>query len=245
MRFFVFLTLLFIPFIATSQAIMSWNIQDLGRAKYNRELVDDIGVVICESGVDIVAIQELVTSKWADKCMDVLAEETGYEYVLSPKTSGSGTEKYAFMWSDEVELIESYLDDCLEDKMSREPFIAKFVYNNDTIILRQVHLVPTNKNPEEEVNLLNYTDGLICGDFNLECTHQSYCFLSQGFNSTPCDEGTTLGRDNKPTNNNYDHFFVEKSLNFEYRGVYLYEHEDMRSLSDHLPLIIKINGNDD
>lgn len=228
------------PLLVNSQVIMSWNIQDLGKAKYNRELVDDIGRVIAESGADIIAIQELVTSNWGEKCVYEILLHANYNFVISEKTTGPGTERYVYLWNNNVQLIDHGLDTCLQDDINREPYEAIFLYKDKPIKIRQVHLVPSNKYPELEVSLLNYTDGIVCGDFNLTCSHYSYCFLNQNMNSSPCDIGTTLKRDGEISDSNYDHFFVDKNLNFKYHGPYLYEHENRRSLSDHLPIIIEI-----
>ena len=120
--------------------------------------------------------------------------------------------------------------------------MASFKINKKDITIRQVHLVPTNKVPQKEVeDLYCYKDGLICGDFNLTCNHLIYVPLKTYFNMPLCGKGTSLKRDGSVSENNYDHFLVDKKYKIIESKVYIYSYNgNKNTLSDHLPILIKL-----
>ncbi len=62
------------------------------------------------------------------------------------------------------------------------------------------------------------------------------------FNSPLCGFGTSLKRDGFVSENNYDHFFVDKSNKITDSKVFVYPYKGNRNvLSDHLPILIKLN----
>jgi endonuclease/exonuclease/phosphatase family metal-dependent hydrolase len=62
------------------------------------------------------------------------------------------------------------------------------------------------------------------------------------FNSPLCGLGTSLKRDGNVSENNYDHFFVDKTFKILESKVYIYPYKGNRNiLSDHLPILIKLN----
>ena len=240
------LTLLFfiISFTSQSQTILSWNIQDLGETKYKKDsIITSISQVIKSSNADIIAIQEVVTTNYGDSCIIKISKIIGFNYVISPKTTGDGSERYAYLYRKNIKLNWSKLDATLQDSINREPFMASFKYKKKEIIVRQVHLVPTNKNPQQEVqDLYCYKDGIICGDFNLTCSHLIFIPLQKYFNMPFCDKGTSLKRDGSVSLNNYDHFLVDKTYKISESKVYLYTHKGNRNtISDHLPILLKLN----
>ena len=225
-----------------SQTIMSWNIQNLGQTKFQRDtIVPQIANIMIRSGADIIAIQEVVTRNYGDSCVIQIAKIMNYSYIISEPTTGNGSERYAFLWRKGIKLNWAKLDKDLEDVIDREPFIGSFTYKGKEIILRQIHIVPTAKNPKKEVvHLYKYKDGIICGDFNLSCKDPVYTPLLSSFNSSGfCGKGTSLKRDGTVSDNNYDHFFVGKEHQIKESKVYLYDYKwNRNSLSDHLPIIL-------
>jgi len=238
------LTLLFVllPMIGFSQTIMSWNIQNLGQTKFQRDtIVPQIATVMKSSGADIIAIQEVVTRNYGDSCVIQIAKILDYNYIISEITTGNGSERYVFLWRKDIKLNWAKLDKDLEDVIDREPFVGSFDYKGKEIVLRQVHLVPTAKNPKNEVvHLYKYKDGIICGDFNLSCKDPIYAPLLSSFNTSDfCGSGTSLKRDGTASTNNYDHFFVGKEHQIKESKIYFYDYKwNRNSLSDHLPIIL-------
>jgi endonuclease/exonuclease/phosphatase family metal-dependent hydrolase len=221
---------------------MSWNIQNLGESKYKKDtIVPKLADVIKSSEADIVAIQEVVTGTYGDSCIIQLAKLLNYNYTISGKTTGEGSERYAFLYRKTIVMKWSKLDVTLQDSIDREPFMACFEWNKKTFVVRQVHLVPTSKNPQKEVAKLNYKDGIICGDFNLTCNHLIFTNLKLIFNSPLCGKGTSLKRDGAVSENNYDHFLVDKTFTIKSSQVYVYPFKWNRNiLSDHLPILISL-----
>lgn len=238
------LLILFWGFFSYSQKIMSWNIQNLGESKFKKDtILPKIFDVIKSSEVDIVAIQEVITGKYGDSCIIKLSKMLDFNYVISDKTKGDGSERYAFLYKKTIKLKWSKLDKSLEDSLDREPFMACFEVNKKNFVIRQVHLVPTSKNPQKEVAMLRYTDGIICGDFNLTCNHLIFTKLKTIFQSPLCGKGTSLKRDGQVSENNYDHFLVDKTFTIKSSKVYLYPFKFNRNiLSDHLPIIIELQN---
>jgi len=241
-RLSILLILILFPIFSISQTIMSWNIQNLGQVKFKRDtIVPQIANVMKSSGADIIAIQEVVTSRYGDSCVILLSKLLDYNYIISEKTTGSGSERYAFLWRKDIKLNWANLDKDLESVIDREPFIASFNFKNKNIIIRQVHIVPITKNPKKEIkHLYRYKDGIICGDFNLSCKDPIYTPLLSSFNvSSFCGKGTSLKRDGTISLNNYDHFFIGKEYKVKETKIYFYDYKWNRNfLSDHLPIIL-------
>jgi len=244
MKNYLFLLFTFISIISYSQTILSWNIQNLGETKFKKDsTISQISKVIKSSKADIIAIQEVVTGSYGDSCIIKISKILDYNYTISEKTSGDGSERYAFLYKKTIRLNWSKLDATLQDSINREPFMASFKVKKKDLIIRQVHLVPTSKNPQQEVQkLYTYKDGVICGDFNLTCKHLIYIPLKTHFNMPLCGKGTSLKRDGTVSENNYDHFLVEKSYKILESSVFIYSYPGNRNtLSDHLPILIKLN----
>jgi endonuclease/exonuclease/phosphatase family metal-dependent hydrolase len=176
MKALLLIICLFFINITYTQRVMSWNIQYLGKSKFLKDtIVPQIAKVMSDSKCDIIAIQELVINKYGDSCIIQLANELNFNYVISNKTTGDGTERYAFLYHKAITLNYAYLDTTLQDLINREPYVASFKYKCNDIIIRQIHVVPKSKNPQNEINYLTkYNDGIICGDFNLNTKHILY-----------------------------------------------------------------------
>jgi endonuclease/exonuclease/phosphatase family metal-dependent hydrolase len=237
----ILLFLFFIlPMITISQVVMSWNIRDLGKAKYERDtIIPAIANVMIESKADIIAVQEVVLNSYGDSCIIQLANILKYNYVISARTSGDAAERYAYIYRKDIKLDTSYLESRLADLITREPFVAHFTYNCRELVIRQVHLVPPSKNPAAEVrHLYYYKDGIICGDFNLTDLSDVYTPFYSYFKSPLLGQPTTLKMDGGISTNSYDHFLVDDNIKVNHQYVFDYKYVSRRSLSDHLPIII-------
>lgn len=234
-----------LSFLSYSQTILSWNIQNLGETKYKKDsVISQISTVIKSSNADIVAIQEVITGPYGDSCIIKIAKIIDYNYTISNRTTGEGAERYAYLYKKSITLNYSKLDVTLQDSIDREPFVASFKINKKDLVIREVHLVPTSKTPQKEVEkLYQYKDGIICGDFNLTCKHLIYIPMLKNFNSPLCGKGTSLKRDGAVSENNYDHFFVDKTYQILESKVFVYPYIGNRNtLSDHLPIFIKLKS---
>jgi endonuclease/exonuclease/phosphatase family metal-dependent hydrolase len=220
---------------------MSWNIRDLGKAKYERDtIIPAIANVMLESKADIIAIQEIVLSSYGDSCVIQLSNILNFNYTISNRTSGDGAERYAYLYRKDITLDTSYLESELSDVISREPFVAHFNYYCRELVIRQVHLVPSSKNPAAEVKqLYYYKDGIICGDFNLTDLSVVYEPLYEYFSSPLLGQPTTLKMDGTISTNSYDHFLVDDDIKINHYYVFDYKYDWFRrGLSDHLPIVI-------
>lgn len=240
------LFLLFVSFslLSYSQTILSWNIQNLGETKFKRDsVIEQISKVISSANADVVAIQEVVTGPYGDSCIKKISKIIGYNYIISKRTTGDGSERYAYLFKKNIQMISNSLETSLQDSIDREPFVVNLKINKKDVTIRQVHLVPTSKTPQKEVEkLYRYKSGIICGDFNLNCKHLIYIPMFRYFNSPLCGLGTSLKRDGTVSENNYDHFFIDKTFKILESKVYIYPYRGNRNiLSDHLPILIKLN----
>jgi len=224
-----------------AQTIMSWNIENLGETKYRRDtILPHIYNIIKESGADIIAIQEVTLSKYGDSCIIYLSEKLNYNYIISNRTTGSSPERYAFLWSKKIKLNWSRLDGDIEQHINREPYIASFKIKNRDIVIRQVHLSPSNKNPMSEFLLLrNMRSDILCGDFNIKCNR--LVTANNGYYIPLCGKPTTLKIDGTTTKNDYDHFLVAIPFRIKQSYVFEYKVEFNRNvISDHLPIVIRL-----
>jgi deoxyribonuclease-1-like protein len=229
--------------VVLGQTILSWNIANLGETKYKKDTILPIIVkVLKESKADIIAIQEVVVNTYGDSCIIFLAKKLNYNYIISKKTTGEGTERYAYLYNKTIKMNYNHLDTLLQDSIDREPYIASFTYNKKEIIIRQIHTVPTSKNPEYEISKLKYTTGIICGDFNLTDEHLIFIPLLKIFESPLLGKPTTLKKNGDLSKNSYDHFLINKKIKFKFAAVMEYNYKYNKNLiSDHLPIMLIIN----
>lgn len=237
------LLLILFPLLSFSQTIMSWNIQNLGETKFkNDSILQKIVSIISTENPDIVAVQEVVTSKYGSLCIEKIAKQLNYNFVVSKATNGAGKEKYAYIYKKSITLISAKLESKLDTLIDREPFVANFNYNNKIIKLINIHVVPSTKIPQNEIAVLSnfYNDGIILGDFNLTDKHVVYVKLLTRFTSPLYGQLTSLRRDGT-LNKSYDHFLVYNSYSIESAKVVNYNCLYNRNkISDHLPIILKL-----
>lgn len=264
----------------TSLKIVSWNFQDLGSSKDANELAFAANLL---KNYDIVAIQEVVTSPAGAQAVAKLVDEldrkgANWDYKVSDPTSGDGSERYAYLWKDsKVALKSDFLTKAkdLDEDLDREPYMARFeakkgAIKGETIMLASFHAVPTSKDPEKEVILLNKlhdayrNDNLmVMGDFNLSEEKEAFDPLKEdGYQPVLKDQKTSLKmklKDNgEYLNKEYDNIFVESAvLDFKASGIIdfveVYRRQQneeplsqetlslARKISDHLPIWADVN----
>jgi len=262
------LTLIFTLFFITSFSqidttylnIVSWNIQNFGKSKS----VEEIQYISSKVKMyDIVAIQEVSTSEFGSQAVAKLVDDldrTGadWDYVISNPTSGSGSERYAYLFKkNRVKLKEKpTLESNLSTTISREPYKAIFIFKGVSYYLFNIHLVPVDKNPQTEANQLGIIPKLysgknivILGDFNLSQEDVAFNQLkTNGLKSILIGKKTSLKM--KPSNGEvlnmeYDNFFISKYIQFKNADVVYFfkDFKDLQSarmISDHCPIKISI-----
>lgn len=238
---------------------VSWNIQNIGKSKSDSTLYYIANKL---KNYDIVAVQEVSTSEFGAQAiakLDDQLDRTGssWDYSISASTSGDGSERYAYLYKKSRVTLESTgLEKSLDTLINREPFRGVFLFNKKQYYIFTLHLVPTNKNPELEVEKLsiipkNYKNKniIICGDFNLSSSDKSY----NGLRSTMVDvlKKTKTSLKMKPDQNGevlnaeYDNFWVSNNT-IHKEGQVLLFYKDFKTLSlarkvsDHCPIFLKI-----
>jgi len=240
--------------------ILSWNIQNFGKSKMAND-----SVMVFISGImssyDIVAVQEVSVSEFGSQAvakLDDLLDRSGasWDYVISNPTSGSGSERYAYLFrKDRVKLVSHSLEAKLASVVDREPYIGKFLVDGvDEYILGNVHLVPKDKNPSLEVKELGSLGGkykdkkfILMGDFNLSESDRSFDGMKVWCNVGFRGERTSLKmkEGGEWLNEEYDNFFVSRGVKVGSSGVvHFYKKfvrlSDARKVSDHCPIFIYV-----
>ena len=248
--------------------VVSWNLYNWGRTKDDQEIA-----VAAETlrDFDLVAVQEIVTSPPGAQAigkLDMALDRTGFawDYRISPRTTGDGTERYAFLWKpSRVRLVgQAWLESSLADPIDREPYLARFEHRKtgQRFLVVSFHAVPTSKDPAHEIALLDRLHRqyeadhiVLLGDFNLDEDDTAFDELRRlGYRAVLDDQPTSLGRKRDPGPNGhlaseYDNVFVETGplraarsgvLDFTGRFASL---KEARSLSDHLPVFVDVQWN--
>lgn len=241
--------------------VISWNIRDFGKTKSLVEL-EKIANIIKDA--DIVAIQEVVSgyggAQAVAKLSDILNRKGAkWDYVVSDPTKSSKymTERYAFIWKTTDIKIKNRgrLVSELHDKIEREPFMIDFYTNGKQFSVLNFHSIPHSKNPRPEIEALtNFvitlknSSTIIAGDFNMSegdpifknLINSEYLPSLHNQKTTlkkKCDNGIYL-------NYNIDNIYYSKGISKLKSGVIDFvlvcdEIENVRKLSDHLPVYLK------
>jgi endonuclease/exonuclease/phosphatase family metal-dependent hydrolase len=245
--------------------VVSWNLYNWGRTKDDQEIA-----IAAETlrDADLVAVQEVVTSPPGAQAigkLDQALDRTGFawDYRISPRTTGDGPERYAFLWKpSRVRLLgRAWLESSLAAPIDREPYLARFEHRQTgrRFLVASLHAVPRSKDPAREVALLDRLhrryepDHLVLlGDFNLDEDDPAFDALRRlGYRAVLDDQPTSLRRIRDPgpqghLANEYDNAFVETGplraarsgvLDFTTRFSSL---DEARSLSDHLPVFVDV-----
>ena len=245
-------------------SIVSWNIRDMGKTKDSSEIAF---IASAMKDYDIIAIQEVVTSSYGEKAISSLTKELNkllgcscFEYALSDKTGGRGTEKYAFLYNrTDVDFIKAVLVKSMDSKIVREPYVGTFVVGGDTFKVVNFHAVPQNKKPELEINIIAEIDTMtelpliFLGDFNHPQYDTGFDELKRkGYAPSLIGKKTSLKiklRDGEYFSKEFDNFFYDIT-HFRIRESYVIDFTKefnnlsiARNISDHCPVVIKIEFN--
>lgn len=264
MRIIFLISFLIIGLFGQSQdvSIVSWNIRDMGKTKDSSEIYFMASVI---KDYDIVAIQEVVTSKYGVKAISSLVKEMNkmkgcncWEYSLSEKTGGRGTEKYAFLYNrTDVDFIKAYLVKSLDIKVVREPYVGTFSVGTDTFSIVNFHAVPEKRNPLQEIIFVSYIDTMIkyplifLGDFNHEQYKTGFKLLKMAHYAPSLIGKKTSIRINltkfgEHLSREFDNFFYDITY-FRIKNSYVIDFTSKfkslklaRNISDHCPIVIEI-----
>lgn len=246
-------------------SICSWNIQNFGKSKSDKE----IGFIARTiNRFDIVALQEVVSGpegpKAVAKLLDALSRKGfKWDYAVSPVVSSDNPyqrERYAFLWKPSRVKTpgKAFLDRFYAAQIEREPYLLTFQRGQSQFTLANYHAPPKNKNPEAEIKYFkSYPDlykshnMIFCGDFNLPESHSVFNPLKKiGYAPALVGQKTTLRQKCLADGclaSQYDNFFFEgKSVVVAVAGVvHFYRHfsaiKKAREISDHLPVYIVLD----
>lgn len=215
--------------------VVSWNAKHLGRARQNLNLVAKL-----LGTPDLIAIQEVNLSKTGAKALadlkSLLGVSSEYCSALSEIPSDA-RERYAVLWKEStiayVSANGTTLHSCPEqpitlrlgnrhaEKIVREPAVGVFIVKATRIKfhLATIHLVPSRKRPEQEVQPLFETvdtlEGnfpkIVLGDFNLASDDAAF-FGARALGYSPAFDGdvkTSLRKNGAQRSRPYDNIWVK------------------------------------
>lgn len=261
--------------VSSSQAyafsLTTWNTKHLGR-----QTADVKRFAKLLANTDVAVLQEVNRPESSLPMLAEIAQEieaqTGEKicYVISNLPTDETTNRYAFMWrSSRIRVYPSIhsnarLTDCPEpdayemtdiasaSQITREPALAKFYSVKDRLafIVAGVHLVPTRRQPSEEVPpLFDSLDKirnplLVAGDFNLSSTNEAFTIAREyGFRASLTGINTSLKVDVRDYSMPYDNVWYRsirrnRASRTDVFAVFseLTPQQIRRSLSDHAPV---------
>lgn len=243
-----------------ARKVLSWNIKDLGQSKDAQEM-QVIASLVADS--DVVAIQEVVAGKGGPEAVARLLaslreQAPDWMAVVSDKTSGEGTERYAYLWRsarvDRVDNPASGLSAVLSEGIDREPYVQTFWLGQQRTTLVNFHAVPTKKVPAHEIVQLEQLSALgsdvpviVMGDFNLSYEDEAFESLRDAGLSSHIRGKTALKmarKDGEHLTHPYDNVFSEHVpicasgiLDFSVDYPTL---KAARAISDHLPVWVTV-----
>ena len=246
--------------------LLTWNVLNFGKSKTDEEIAFIADIL---RNFDVVALQEINTGPDGAQTvarLDAELDRRGaqWDYVVSDPTSGSGSERYAYLWKPSRARLAGrpWLEASLADDLDREPFMARFQNKQGSVqmLIASFHAVPRAKRPADEVAFLDelhrrYDDDnlLILGDFNLAESHYAFDELKQaGYAPALVDQKTSLRmrrKDGQHLANEYDNIFFESTpLRSNGSGVVDFTTEfrtlrQAREISDHIPVFMEVRWN--
>jgi endonuclease/exonuclease/phosphatase family metal-dependent hydrolase len=176
-----------------------------------------------------------------------------WDYYVSDKTSGDGSERYAILWkTSAVTYIlkpnTSVMSE-IGNLMDREPLHATLKVKGKNLNIYSLHLVPTAKNPENEAAVIGSHAALfdkkysiMSGDFNLGHKKLDKYFetaLGLKHNIEGKTSLKTKEKNGEYLAQEYDNIYTGSEINVLDSGIYDFvlqvgDLEEARKLSDHL-----------
>jgi len=246
--------------------VCSWNLQDFGKTKGDKEIEFIANTV---KDFDVIAIQEVVSGYGGAQAVarlhDALNRKgTKWDYSISEPTVSSAykTERYAYIWktSKLQKTGDAWLEKKYNKEIDREPFFIKFSVNDKTFTLVNFHAITKSKQPETEIKYFKFfpesypNDNLIfCGDFNLPQSHTVFNPLKK-MGYMPSLEGIKTSLRQKCINGDcmaseFDNFFYDQTkINMVATGIIPFfksfsDLKEARSISDHVPIYFEFSLN--
>lgn len=246
--------------LPNSLILVQFNACNFGRSKSDAELVF-MAKMFCTT--DLIAIEEISTSNFGAQAVAKLSDElnrTGgkWDYAVSDSTHESnGRERYAFLWrSDRIEafphkpiLVKQFAGD-----LEREPAKMTFRIAGKIFEVFSFHLVPTNKNPLNEVEVLGVNPEIfsgqncfLVGDFNLGNKELNQVFERQLNFQHQIEGKTSLKKKNSKGNyrkSEYDNIYLRGNFQLCQAGILDFvplcpSLKEARKISDHLPVFVE------
>ncbi len=259
----LFVFLLLLSFVTQGQlSIATWNLNHFGAAKTQAEMTL---IAASIKDFDVVALQEVNTRPDGARQLaqlTLLLDRLGadWDYLVSPPTQSNNKgeqERYAFVWKkNRIQLKgRGWLEPVYADSISREPFMADFVYQDRSFTLVNFHALPKGKQPEREIKwfklfpaLYSGRQLLFLGDFNCPQQHSVFTPLkSMGYQPALLHQKTTLRQaciKGDCLASAYDNIYFPPSFRKKDAGIvpfYLHYQGDQkaaRRLSDHVPVFV-------
>ena len=267
MKFYFFAFVFFSHFSINGQNLLvgSWNIQNMGGTKDDNE-IEQMAELLRD--LDVVAIQEVVAVDPAGvKAIGRLADALNrkgarWDYRVSDPTSSSSgkKERYAFLWKTKKVQLEGrpWLDKTFDEIIIREPYLARFKFENENILLVNYHSRVHKEMPEKEIvcfyqypKLFEGETIVIAGDFNKYVSDDVFQPLREmGFQPNLENQKTTLkrkcGKQGEYLNHPIDYILVNTQV-LEMKEAGVIDHvshcnrlKEARTLSDHLAVWVNI-----
>ncbi|VXB07802.1 Endonuclease [Flavobacterium sp. 9AF] len=239
--------------------ICSWNIENLGGSKSEKDISYMAQIV---KDYDIVALQEVIVSDAGAQAVALLVETLNrkgnhWDYAISNPTSGNAykAERYAFLWKpNKVKKIgDPFLEATYVEEIEREPFLGTFTYEGKEITLVNFHAKTKKLQPETEIKYFKFFPNLypnknlvFIGDFNCPQSHTVFFPLRKmGYESVFVNQKTSLRQkciQNDCLASEYDNiFFNTKKFEVIDKGIIPFyldfpEIQEARNISDHVPI---------
>lgn len=263
----IYILFLFFSLSVFSQLrVCSWNIENLGKSKSEKEISYIANTL---KSYDVVALQEVVAGKGGVQAVAKIADELNrkgakWDYVISNPTTGSAykTERYAFLWKTaKVKKIgKAWLEKKYKQEIDREPYFCTFKYKEKAITIVNFHAITKSKQPETEIKYFKFLPDeypslnlLFVGDFNCPQSHTVFNPLKKmGYTSVFVNQKTTLKRackENVCLASEFDNIFYKPSLITILKKEIIHFYKDFETLalageiSDHIPIFVELQWN--
>lgn len=262
-KLIIFVLLLLTSFTFSQVKLLSWNIENLGSSKSNKDILFIANTV---KDYDIVALQEVVAGDGGAQTVAKLADELNrkgskWEYIVSDPTSSSAykTERYAFLWkTNKVKKKgEAWLEKKYNLEIDREPYYCTFQYNTKQFTIANFHAITKSKQREIEIKYFKFLPTqysnlnlLFVGDFNCPQSHTVFNPLKKiGYDCVFINQKTSLKKEcqeNVCLASEFDNIWYNstKISVANSKVIHFYNTfetlKEAREISDHIPITTEI-----
>ena len=265
-KLFTLLFLILHSFGFCQVKMLSWNVENFGKSKSNKEITYIASLL---NNYDLVALQEVVAGYGGAQAVARLADELNrkgnhWEYTISDPTTStpSKTERYAFLWKTAQlkKIGKAWLEKNYASVMEREPYLCTFEYHNKQFTAVSFHAITKSKQPEREIKYFKFfpsvypkSNLIFMGDFNCPQSQSVFDPLRKmGFTSALVNQKTSLKRSRKNGEclaSEFDNMYFSKSkIKKLHAGVVLFYEKfstlkEARTISDHCPIWMEFSLN--